>query len=808
MKMNDAPGWRADIRTAMVRLAPVQRNEMGMSLTRKLRPLLLAAVGMLLLTPVLAEAQNRPRGPAVRAVEAPGGVLTAVEVRGNQRIEVSTIRSYMLLGPGDTYDTDRSDRSLRSLFATGLFRDVRISRDGSRLIVDVVENPLINRVAFEGNRRVSDDVLRPETQLRPRAVYTTQLVQSDRQRILDLYARRGRFAARVEPKVIELDQNRVDVVFEIQEGDAALVARINFVGNRAYSDARLRDVVSTKEQAFYRFLSSSDTFDPDRLNFDRELLRRYYLRTGYPDVQIGIATAELAPDRSGFFLTYNVDEGPRYTFGTIEITSAFPALNVADLRRFLEVSQGAWYDGDAVERSAQAVADGANLRGFPFVDVQPRIVRDTENKRIDITFAVNEAPRVFVERIDINGNTRTQDRVIRREFRLAEGDAFNAAQTRRSRERIRNLGYFSDVQITNTPGSAPDRTVLNTQIVERATGEVSIGGGYSTDAGFLADFGLRERNLSGTGIDARLNATLAQRRSQLDLSVTDPAFLDRNLAVGGDLFFIQRNLQTISQYSERRAGFAVRAGYEFNERLRQSWSYSLVNRDIYDIQPNASIYIREQQGTTLLSQVSQTLSYDTRDNRIEARRGYFLRLGTDVAGLGGDVAYVRARLDGALFLPFEQVFGDPDYVLTISASAGILEPFSSTSNQDRIVDRFFLGGENLRGFALGGAGPRDLTTNDALGGRRLWTQSTEMRFPLPVPSEIGLLGRAFVDVGGLWDTIPGTGIGDSSSPRVGAGVGISWRSPFGLINVDIARALVKQSYDQTQVFRFGFGTRF
>lgn len=756
--------------------------------------------------PLAADAQTRPRQTAARPAEAPGGSVSDVEIRGNQRIETATIRSYMLLQPGDAYDPDRADRSLRSLFATGLFRDVRITREGSKLVVELVENPLVNRVAFEGNRRVSDDVLRPEVQLRPRAVFTPQLVQGDRQRILDLYARRGRFAARVEPKLIELDQNRVDVVFEIQEGDAALVARINFVGNRAYGDARLREVVATKEQAFYRFLSSSDTFDPDRLNFDRELLRRYYLRNGYPDVQVGVATAELAPDRSGFFITYNIDEGQRFSFGTIEITSAFANLPVGDLQRFVEISSGSWYDGDAIERSAQALADAANLRGFPFVDVQPRIVRDAETRKVNIVFAINEAPRVFVERIDINGNTRTQDRVIRREFRLAEGDAFNAAQARRSRERIRNLGYFSDVQITNSPASAADRTIINTQVVERATGEVSIGGGYSTDAGFLADFGLRERNLSGTGVDARINATLAQRRSQLDLSVTDPSFLDRNLAIGGDVFFIQRNLQTISQYSERRAGFALRFGYEFNERLRQSWSYSLVNREIYNIQPGASRFILEQEGSTLLSQVSQTLAYDTRDNLIEPRRGYLLRLGTDLAGLGGDVAYVRARLDGALFLPFERLLGDPDYVLTFSGSVGALDSYGN--RPDRIVDRFFLGGENLRGFALAGAGPRDLATRDALGGRLMWTQSTEMRFPLPVPSEIGLLGRAFVDVGSLSRTVSGTGIGDSAAPRVGAGIGVSWRSPFGLINIDIARALVKESYDETQVFRFGFGTRF
>jgi outer membrane protein insertion porin family len=775
-------------------------------LNTTLRVLLLASACAVALLPPSAGSQPAERA-APRGLEA-GGPISAVVVRGNQRIEADTIRSYMLLQPGDLYDSDRADRSLRTLFATGLFRDVRIARDGTRLVVEVQEAPIINRVAFEGNRRVSDDVLAAEVQLRARSVLTPQLVQLDRQRILDLYARRGRFGARVEPKIIELDQNRVDLVFEIVEGDTALVARINFVGNQAFSDSRLRDVISTREQAFYRFLSSSDTFDPDRLAFDRELLRRYYLRNGYPDVQIQGATAELAPDRSGFFITFQIEEGPRYSFGTVEITSAFPNLDTATLRRFLEVTPGSWYDGDAVERTAQALSDAANLRGFPFVDVQPQIVRDTENRKVNITFAINEAPRVFVERIDIEGNTRTQDRVIRREFRLAEGDAFNAAQIRRSRERIRNLGFFSDVQITNAPGSAPDRTVLTTRVSERATGEVSLGGGYSTDAGFLADFGIRERNLSGTGIDARIAATVAQRRSQVDLSVTEPAFLDRNLAVGADLFYVQRNLLLISGFNERRAGFSVRMGYEFNERLRQSWAYSLVNREVYNIQPGTSRFVTEQAGTTLLSQISQTLVYDTRDNPIEARRGYVLRLGTDLAGLGGDVAYVRTRADAALFLPLERAFGHQDYVLTISGSFGYLSNFDS-GRRDRIVDRFFLGGENLRGFAIGGAGPRDLATRDALGGRLMWTQSTELRFPLPgLPDEIGLLGRAFVDVGSLSRTVAGTGIGDTATPRVGAGVGVSWRSPFGLINIDIAHAVAKQSYDETQVVRFGFGTRF
>lgn len=778
-----------------------------------LRVLLLATVCLApTLHTTVAEAQPRAAGRAAPVRAAPEGTIQGIDVRGNQRIEADTVRSYMLLQPGDPFDADRLDRSLKSLFATGLFRDVQVRREGSRVLVEVQENPIVNRVAFEGNRKISDDVLRGEVQMRSRAVFTPQAVQADRQRIQELYARRGRFAASVEPKLIQLDQNRVDVVYEIQEGDAALVARINFVGNREYSDSRLKEVVATKEQAWYRIFSSSDQFDPERLAFDRELLRRFYLRSGYADVQVTNATAELAPDRTGFFVTYTIDEGPRYRIGKVEVVSNLRNLDAASVARLVDIEQGDWYDGDSVERVAQSLQDAVNLRGFPFVDVQPRIQRNREDRRVDLTFEINEAPRVFVERIEINGNTRTQDRVIRREFRLSEGDAFNAAQIRRSRQRIRDLGYFSDVQVTSAPGSAPDRAVLTTQVVERATGEVSIGGGYSTDAGALADVGLRERNLLGTGIDARINGTLAQRRSQLDFSVTDPYFLDRNLAAGLDIFFVQRNLLNIASYRERRAGFTLRVGYAFNDRLRQSWAYTLVNREVYDVASTASLFIREQVGETVLSQIGQTLTYDFRDSIIDPRRGGVVRAGTDLAGLGGDVGYLRARLDGTYYIPLESYLGDPDFYLSIGASVGYLEPLFG--KQERIVDRFFLGGENLRGFRIAGAGPRDLDTRDSLGGRFLWTQTTELRYPLPLPAELGLIGRAFVDVGSLSQvsTTSVTGqavnVADDASPRVGAGIGVSWRSPFGLINIDIAQAVVKKSYDETQVFRFGFGTRF
>ncbi len=777
---------------------------------RTARAILLAsaclAQGLLPSHEVAAQPRPRPSAPVTRA--APEGVVQAIEVRGNQRIEADTVRSYMLLQPGDPYDADRQDRSLKSLYATGLFRDVRLARVGSTVVVTVAENPIVNRVAYEGNRKLSDANLGAAVQLRARSVFTTQQVQADRQRILDAYAAKGRFATTVEPKIIELDQNRVDVVFEVHEGDAALVARINFVGNRAFSDSKLREIVATREQAWYRFFSSSDQFDPERLAFDRELMRRYYLRAGYADVQITNATAELAPDRSGFFLTYTVDEGPRYRVGSVEVVSNVRNLEAGSLQPVLDrnFETGDWYDGDAVERVSTALQENANLRGFPFVDVQPRITRNREARKVDLAFDVNEAPHVFIERIDIVGNSRTQDRVLRREFRVAEGDAFNAAQIRRSRDRLRNLGYFGDVQVSSTPGSAADKVVLNTAVAERPTGEVSFGGGYSTDAGFLLDAGIRERNLLGTGIDTRVGGTLAQRRSQLDLSVTDPYFMDRNLAVGADIFYIQRNLLSIASYQERREGFALRMGYAFNERLRQVWTYTLSNRTVYNIAPNASQYILEQKGTTLLSQVGQTLSYDWRDSFIDPHKGGLLRLGTDFAGLGGDVAYLRTRLDGVYHIPLEAYFGDPDYVLSISGGAGYL--YDLFNKRDRIVDRFFLGGENLRGFRIAGVGPRDKSTADSLGGRFLWTQSTELRYPLPLPAELGLIGRAFVDVGSLSQSAKGPNVVDDASPRVSAGIGISWRSPFGLINIDLAQAVVKRQYDQTQIFRFGFGTRF
>ncbi len=776
----------------------------------------LALVGLTLLVAAFsaspaARSQGLPGAGTSNFASAPlaGGTIADIRIEGSNRIEEGTIRSYMLVQPGDPFDPDRLDRSLKTLYSTGLFSDVNLRRDGNTLIVRVAENPLINRIAFEGNHKLTDDQLRPELQLRPRAVYTPAMAQSDRQKILDLYARRGKFAAAVEPKIIMLDQNRVDVVFEIREGNDTYISRIAFVGNHAFGNDRLHEVIGSREEAFWRFLSTTDSYDPDRINFDKELLRRFYLKNGYADFEVTSATAELTPDRTAFFVTFTMNEGERYKISKITINSTLPRLDGASLMPSLEIATGDWYDGDAVERTTQTLTDAVQARGYSFVEVKPRIARDKEKHTVELVFDVAEGPRVYVERIDINGNTRTEDKVIRREFRLAEGDAYNAALARRSRQRLEDLGYFNTVAITNQPGSAPDRVVLNTNINEKATGELTLGGGYSTDSGALVNVGLREKNLIGSGIDAGINGVLAQRRSEIDLSITDPYFLDRNIVAGIDVFHVNNNNQTTAQYSERRTGFSLRAGYEFSDHLRQALTYSLVDRAIYNIATGASVYVQDEVGRSILSQIGQTLTVDYRDSVVDPHAGFVVRFGTDFAGLGGDADYVRTKIDGTYFIPLQSITGDEDWSIALSAGAGYL--INTGSTREKIVDRFFLGGDNLRGFESGGAGPHAVLGGDSLGGRFIATQSTELRFPLPISADIGLSGRAFVDVGALSQVtqIPAGGpITDYAGPRIGAGVGLSWKTPFGLINLDVADPVVKKRYDKTQIFRFGFGTRF
>jgi outer membrane protein insertion porin family len=770
-----------------------------------------------------ASPASPPRAPAARSVtphaaaKATSGVIQAIKIEGNQRIEDGTIRSYLLVQPGDTFDPDRIDRSLKTLYATGLFQDVRLGRVGNDLVVRVVENPIVNRVAFEGNHKLSDDQLRPEMQLRSRAVFTPALAEADRQHILDMYAKRGYYDATVEPKIIHLDQNRVDVVFQINDGSETLISKIVVNGNKAFSEDRLLEVINSRESRWWRFLSTSDQYDPERLAFDKELLRRFYLKNGYADFRVTDASAELSPDRKGFFLSFTVDEGARYKVGKVTISIQLRNLTEKQLQPSLQLAPGDWYDGDAVGRTVDLIEEAVHNRGYAFVDVKPRVTRDTAKHIVDLTFDVGEGPRVYVERIDIVGNTRTQDKVIRREFLLAEGDPYSAERIRATKTRLTDLAYFQSVDIVTSPGDAPDKAILTTNINEKATGELSFGGGFSTDAGALVNIGLSERNLIGTGVNASINGTLAQRDSSIQASLTDPYFLDRNLVAGIDLFYITTNYLGTEPYDESRIGMSPRLGYAFNEHLRQTWSYSLVDRDVFNLETGISPFILNEAGTTVLSQVSQVVTLDYRDSKIQPHSGFITEVGTDVAGLGGDAKFVRGNLNAAYYIPLEREFGNPDWVLKFSGSTGymVLLP----GGREEIIDRFFLGGDNLRGFETGGAGPHDAVFDDPLGGRFIWTESTELHYPLPVSPDLGLSGRAFVDVGALTDssfrpgacvTSPGVScqIEASPAPRIGAGVGVSWRTSFGLINVDLAPFVYKQPGDQTQIFRFGFGTRF
>ena len=778
----------------------------------------LAAVLLPLFCTAAANAQRpaSPRPVAARPAAA-GPTIQAVNVVGNQRIEVGTIRSYMLVRAGDPFDQDRVDRSLKVLYATGLFQDVHLTREGDVLTVHVVENPIVNRVAFEGNHKLNDDQLKTETQLRARAVFTAAMADTDRRHILDLYARRGYFNASVEPRLIRLDQNRVDVVFQIDDGQVTLVSRINIVGNKNFSQSRLTDVIDSREQRWWRFLSSSDQYDPERLNYDKELLRRFYLKSGYADFEVRDARAELSPDRTSFFVTYTIAEGERYKVGKVVVNSQLRNLTGEDLRDVLPMAEGDWYNGDAVGKTADALEDAVRTRGYAFVEVKPRINRNIQTHVVDISYDVGEGPRVFIERIDINGNQRTMDKVIRRELRVAEGDAFNAEAVRRSRTRLTDLGYFNNVDIVNAPGSAPDKAALTVNIAEKATGELSFGGGYSTDAGALIDVGLAERNLIGTGINASINGVLAQKRSSVTVSVTDPYFLDRNLVAGADVFLIQTNYLGTEVYDERRVGFALRTGYEFTEHLRQVWSYSLVSRTVFNVLGTASPFISNQVGQTTLSQVGQVLTFDYRDSRLYPHRGFVVEAGVDFAGLGGDAKFLRGNLNGAYYVPLDRFTGNSDWSVKIAGTVGSLY---TIGGKDLIIDRFFLGGDNLRGFQTGGAGPHDVVSGDPLGGRFIWTQTTELQFPLPVSADLGLSGRAFIDIGALTNAnfknfgncVEANGsacrINQSAAPRIGAGVGISWKTQFGLINIDLAPFVVRQPGDQTQIFRFGFGTRF
>ncbi|MDP7456357.1 MAG: outer membrane protein assembly factor BamA, partial [Alphaproteobacteria bacterium] len=615
--------------------------------------------------PAGAAKKNKFEGFAFDGGDGQPESVFDIIVVGNQRIEAATILSYMDIAIGDSITQSRLNQALKTLYGTGLFSDVNLVRDGDTLVVQVSENPIINRLVFEGNEDISDETLESETQLRPRVVYTRSKVQNDTKRILELYRRSGRFAAKVDPQIVELPENRVNLVFEIIEGGVTRVERINFIGNQRFSDSTLQGVTLTKEKRWYRFFSSDDTYDPDRLTFDRELLRRYYLKNGYADFRVVSAVAELAPTKDSFIITFTLDEGERYHVGTVEVTSRISELKDKNLIAEVVSESGDWYDAEDIEETINNLTDYAGKFGYAFVDVRTKAKRDSENHAIDINYIVNEGPRVYVDKINIFGNKRTLDKVIRREFKLVEGDAFNTAKLRRSQQLVRNLGIFERVEVTNAPGSSPDRTVINVEVAERATGELSVGAGFSSADGPIGNTSIRERNLLGRGQNLKLAFSISGRTQQLDLSFTEPYFLDRNLAAGFDVFRITHDLQAESGYDEESVGFVMRAGYRLIGDIKQSWSYTLRRDEIQDLSATVSRFIRDRRLDTTTSSISQALTYDQRNDRTAPSDGHILQLTTDYAGLGGNVNYFRLTGAGAVYYPLA-----PQWVGSIAGRVG------------------------------------------------------------------------------------------------------------------------------------------
>jgi outer membrane protein insertion porin family len=749
--------------------------------------------------------------------EAQSGTIKTIRVEGNRRVEPETVRTYLRFNVGDAYDPAKVDQSIKSLFSTGLFSDVRIDRDGTGVVVTVVENPVVNQVAFEGNREVDKATLTAEVQLKPRSVFTRAKAQADVQRILDIYRRQGRFAASVDPKIIELENNRVNVVFEINEGGATKVQAINFIGNKAFSDSQLRDIISTSQSGLFDFIKGTNIYDPDRLALDRELLRQYYLKNGYADARVVSAGAELARDGSGFYITFVVDEGELFTFGKVEIESTLTGVDPQRLRGELLTSAGATYDQSAMDRTVERLTLAVSEQGFAFARVRPRAVREPGTRVINVTYVIDQGPRIYIERINISGNLRTHDYVIRREFRLAEGDAYNPLMVDKAKRRLQGLGFFKTVDIKRRAGSAPDRVVLDVDLVEQSTGELSFGAGYSTSEGVIGDVSIAERNLLGKGQYLRLRVAGSMERLQADISFTEPRFLDRNLSAGFDLFWKDVDLSAVSAFRSRTEGGSLRLGFPLSENLWLTNSYTLSQGTIYDVGDEASLAIKASEGSALTSAWGTSLAYDQRNHPKNPTKGYYFQVGSDLAGLGGDVKYVRVTGEARFYYPITDKF-----TFVGRAIGGHIMGWDG--EDVRLIDLFYKGGETIRGFNRGGFGPRDLNTGDALGGETFWATTAEVRFPLPfIPEDLGMGGAFFVDAGSLFGAgafaknlapgcIPGDTstvcLVDDSSIRASAGFSIMWNSPLGPLRLDIAKAFLKKDFDDEQLVRFGASTKF
>lgn len=730
--------------------------------------------------------------------------VRAIQINGIERVERETVMSYLPLHLGDEYSPRVASEMVKVLYGTGLFDNISVDWKDGTLFIDVKENPMVNRVIFEGNDEFDKDRLITLVSLKPRTVYTPGKVQEDVRELQAAYRNAGFFMVKITPQLIRRDQNRVDMIYKIVEGDETKINRIRFVGNQRFGDSELRNIVNTRESRWWRFLTSSDSYDPDRMEFDKELLRRFYISKGFADVQVNSAVAELTRDKQGFFVTYTVNEGAPYTFGKITASINQEEFEVKpdELMGVLTIQEGTSYDGTAIEKDIDHIVDLMGTRGFAFINVIPQPVKDEKAHTIGLNFSVQPGPRVYVNRIDINGNTRTRDNVVRRELRLAEGDAFATNKLERSEDRLKRLDYFSDVQVVRKEAEQPDRINLEVTVKEQSTGEFNIGAGFSSFEGALATASVRERNFLGKGQDVELVFALSQERQDYTISLTEPYFMNQDLSAGIDLYNRRRQFQDQSSYDKRDLGGALRLGMPLNELVTDTISLGYEATTIDNVDTDASIFVRRLEGDFDSLKATNTISVDTRDSFLSPTKGYNLSLATTYSGFGSNIEYLRNVLSGG----YHYALAD-DWVLSLGGRVGYLYDINDDTP---LYENFQAGGNTLRGFARSGIGPRDNTTADALGGDILVGTNAELRFPFPGLKDTGVSGLFFMD-GGIvtkFDDQPQNSVTNDEIYRVSIGTGVFWRSPLGPLRVDFGIPIIKADSDETEIFSFSLGTRF
>jgi len=775
-------------------------------------------------TPTPAPAQTTtPQAPAANAdprveIAAPQTItINRIIVQGAQRIDQTTVLSYLPIRPGDAVDASVLDVAVRTLSRTGLFADVQLGIQNGDLIVQIVENPIINQVVFEGNKALSKDKLTKEVTLSPRGIYTRAKVQEDVGAIVELYRLQGRISATVTPKLVQLEQNRVDVIFEINEGPQTGISAINVLGNQAFSDRDVRGVMVTEKSTWWKFFSNNDNYDPNRLEYDQEQLRKFYTNRGYYDFRVVSSVAELQPDDQAFQLSLTLNEGDKYNFGEVKVVTQNDRLNADFLQRLIPIRSGDLYESDKIEQAVDALTFAAGSAGYAFVEINPTYKANPDTDTVDVTFNVSEGQRVYIDRINVVGNTRTIDPVIRRELLLTEGDAFNRALMERSRNNLRALGFFKDVTVEETRGSAPDRSVINVNVQEQPTGELSVGAGFSSVDSFTVNLGISERNFRGRGQNVVARLEWGSLRQQVDFRFTEPKFLGRDLRAGFDLFHSRYDLSQYSSYDYRSTGAGLRLSYPLNGNMLLSTRYFLKSDEIIvptgfcSTAGQGSSALCDQIGSFINSSAGYTLQMNYTNDPVRPTRGWAGSLRQDIAGLGGDVNYVKTEADASWYYGFT-----PAWVVSVQGSTGYISGWNG--DPIRINDRFFKGGNSFRGFETAGMGPRDLNTTDSLGGNFYAVGTVELTLPNYLPEQYGIKTSLFADVGtlGVLDdryklTATGTentNIADELSLRASAGISIHWKSPMGPIRFDISKVLSKEDYDKTESFRFSTSTQF